>query len=261
MKDRLAIVTGAGSGIGYATALTLASRGARVAAIDLNPDAASATADAIRNAGGVAASYRADVSRSADVDTALTAAVRDLGPIEIMVSNAGVLDGYFNVDELDESTWRKVIDIDLTGVFLCCKRALAEMLPRGRGRIINMASVAGLNGTGGGAAYIAAKHAVVGLTRQMAVVYSPRGITVNCVCPGAIPTGLRTNSQAILGPDVPDMSQRGVAVNDDQVRALVPVGKRGTAQDIANAVCFLASDEASYVTGHTLVVDGGWRAK
>ena len=261
MKDRLAIVTGAGSGIGYATALALASRGARIAAIDFNADSASATADSIRKAGGIAVSYRADVSRAAEVTAVVTSAVRDLGPLEIMVNNAGVLDGYFNVDELDESTWRKVIDIDLTGVFLCCKRALAEMLPRGRGRIINMASVAGLGGTGGGAAYIAAKHGVVGLTRQMAVVYSPRGITVNCVCPGVIPTSLRANSQNVLGPDVPDMSQRGVAVNDDQVRALVPAGQRGTAEDVANAVCFLASDEASYVTGHTLVVDGGWRAK
>jgi len=229
--------------------------------VPVSPDSASATTDAIRKAGGVARSYRADVSRAAEVDAALTAAVRDLGPVEIMVNIAGVLDGYFNVDELDESMWRRVIDIDLTGVFLCCKRVLAEMLPRGRGRIINMASVAGLGGTGGGAAYIAAKHAVVGLTRQMAVVYSPRGITVNCVCPGAIPTGLRANSQAILGPDMPDMSRRGVAVNDDQVRALVPIGQRGSAQDVANAVCFLAPDEASYVTGHTLVVDGGWRAK
>ena len=131
MKDRLAIVTGAGSGIGYATALALASRGARIAAIDINADSASATADAIRKAGGVAASYHADVSRSAEVHAALTAAVRDSGPIEIMVNNAGVLDGYFNVDELDESTWRRVIDIDLTGVFLCCKQALADMLPRG----------------------------------------------------------------------------------------------------------------------------------
>lgn len=261
MKERLAIVTGAGSGIGCATARALASRGAHIAAIDLDARSAGATADSIRKAGGVAASYRADVSRAAEVDAALTAAVRDLGPLEIMINNAGVLDGYFDVDELDESTWRRVIDIDLTGVFLCCKRALAEMLPRGRGRIINMASVAGLGGTGGGAAYIAAKHGIVGLTRQMAVVYSARGITVNCVCPGAIPTGLRANSQAILGPDVPDMRERGVAVNDEQVRALVPVGHRGAAEDIANAVCFLASDEASYVTGHTLVVDGGWRAK
>jgi NAD(P)-dependent dehydrogenase (short-subunit alcohol dehydrogenase family) len=154
-----------------------------------------------------------------------------------------------------------VIDIDLTGVFLGCKRALKEMLPRGRGRIINMASVAGLNGTGGGAAYIAAKHGVVGLTRQMAVVYSARGITINCVCPGPILTGLRQHSQQILGPDVPDMSQRGVAVNEEQMRALIPAGRRGSVEDIAAAVCFLASDEAGYITGHSLVVDGGWRAK
>ena len=124
------------------------------------------------------------------------------------------------------------------------------MLPRGQGRIVNMASVAGLNGTGGGAAYIAAKHGVVGLTRQMAVVYSPRGITVNCVCPGPILTNLRQHSQEILGPDVPDMSGRGVAVNDDQVRGLVPLGRRGTVEDIASAVCYLASDEAGYITGH-----------
>ncbi|MGH8686682.1 MAG: SDR family NAD(P)-dependent oxidoreductase [Burkholderiales bacterium] len=124
-----------------------------------------------------------------------------------------------------------------------------------------MASVAGLNGTGGGAAYIAAKHGVVGLTRQMAVQYGARGIRVNCVCPGAIPTGLRAHSQAILGPGVPDMSGRGVAVNDDQVRALVPVGTRGTPENVADAVAFLASDAADYVNGHALVVDGGWRAK
>src|SRR5512134_2149119 len=166
-----------------------------------------------------------------------------------MVNNAGVLDGYFNVDEMDESLWRRVIDIDLTSVFLGCKRALKEMLPHGRGRIINMASVAGLNGTGGGAAYIAAKHGVLGLTRQMAVVYSAKGITVNAVCPGAIPTGLREHSQHILGPDVPDMSGRGVAVSDEQVRRIVPVGRRGTVDDVAAAVCFLASDEAGYITG------------
>jgi NAD(P)-dependent dehydrogenase (short-subunit alcohol dehydrogenase family) len=146
-------------------------------------------------------------------------------------------------------------------VFLGCKRAVREMLPRGRGRIVNMASVAGLNGTGGGPAYIAAKHGVVGLTRQMAVAYSARGITVNAVCPGVIPTGLRKNSQGILGPGVPDMSGRGVSVNEDQVRALVPAGKRGTVEDVASAVCYLASDEAGYITGHSMVVDGGWRAK
>ena len=190
LKDRTAVVTGAGSGLGRGIALALAAQGARVAAADI-----------------------------------------------------------------DETTAKE------TGVFLGCKRAIAEMLPRGRGRVINMASVAGLNGTGGGAAYVAAKHGVVGLTRQMAVTYSARGITVNCICPGPILTGLRQHSQQILGPDVPDMSGRGVAVNDDQIRGLVPVGRRGTVEDIASAVCYLASDEAGYITGHAMVVDGGWRAK
>jgi NAD(P)-dependent dehydrogenase (short-subunit alcohol dehydrogenase family) len=257
-QQRMAVVTGAGSGLGQAIAKKLAADGYAVAAIDLDEASARETA---RQIGGKAAAYRADVSRSAELDKAVGAAVAELGPLEVMVNNAGILDGYFDVDEMDEALWRKVIDIDLTSVFLGSKRALQEMLPRKRGRIVNMSSVAGLNGTGGGAAYIAAKHGVIGLTRQMAVQYGARGIRANCVCPGAIPTGLRAHSQAILGPGVPDMSGRGVAVNDDMVRALVPVGVRGTPEDIAGAVSFLASDAADYINGHALVVDGGWRAK
>lgn len=254
----LAVVTGAGSGLGQAIAKKLAADGYAVAAIDLDEASARETA---RQIGGKATAYRADVSRSAELDKAVSAAVAELGPLEVMVNNAGILDGYFDVDEMDEALWRKVIDVDLTSVFLGSKRALQEMLPRKRGRIVNMSSVAGLNGTGGGAAYIAAKHGVIGLTRQMAVQYGARGIRANCVCPGAIPTGLRAHSQAILGPGVPDMSGRGVAVNDEMVRALVPVGVRGTPEDIAGAVSFLASDAADYINGHALVVDGGWRAK
>jgi NAD(P)-dependent dehydrogenase (short-subunit alcohol dehydrogenase family) len=261
LNDRMAVVTGAGSGIGRAVAQALAARGAKVAVVDLHAASARETAGLIAAAGGRAEAYECDTSAAIQIDRTVTAAVRALGPLEIMVNNAGILDGYFNVDEMDETLWRRVIDIDLTGVFLGCKRAVAEMLPRGRGRIVNMASVAGLNGTGGGAAYVAAKHGVVGLTRQMAVVYAARGITVNAVCPGPILTNLRKHSQEILGPDVPDMSGRGIAVNDDQLRAVVPAGRRGSAEDIASAVCYLASDEAGYITGHAMVVDGGWRAK
>jgi len=258
MSAGLAVVTGAGSGLGRAIAKKLAADGFAVAALDIDEAAARETA---RGIGGRAAAYQADVSRAADLERAITAAIGDLGPLEVMMNNAGILDGYFDVDEMDEALWRRVIDIDLTGVFLGAKRALQEMLPRQRGRIINMASVAGLGGTGGGAAYIAAKHGVVGLTRQMAVQYGARGIRTNCVCPGAIPTELRAHSQAILGPGVPDMSGRGVVVNPDQVRALVPVGVRGTPENVADAVGFLASEAASYINGHTLVIDGGWRAK
>ncbi len=260
-NTRMAIVTGAGSGIGRAIALALAAKGSPVAAMDLDEASAEETAGQIKKAGGQARAFQGDTSKAEELNRAVSGAIAALGPLEIMVNNAGILDGYFNVDETDEKTWQRVIDIDLTGVFLGCKRALAEMLPRGRGRIINMASVAGLNGTGGGAAYVAAKHGVVGLTRQMAVVYSSRGVTINAVCPGPILTDLRRHSQAILGPDVPDMSSRGIAVSEEQVRGIVPAGRRGTVEDIASAVCYLASEEAGYVTGHTMVVDGGWRAK
>jgi NAD(P)-dependent dehydrogenase (short-subunit alcohol dehydrogenase family) len=261
LTDKVAVVTGAGSGLGRGIALALAAQGAKVAAVDIEEATARETAALIGKTSGRAIGIQADTSRAEDVDRSVTVAVKELGPLDVMVNNAGILDGYFNVDEMSEAVWRRVIDIDLTGVFLGCKRAIAEMLPRGRGRVVNMASVAGLNGTGGGAAYVAAKHGVVGLTRQMAVTYSARGITVNCVCPGPILTNLRRHSQQILGPDVPDMSGRGVAVNDEQIRGLVPVGRRGTVEDIASAVCYLASDEAGYITGHAMVVDGGWRAK
>ncbi len=232
-----------------------------MAAVDLDGASAEETVALIAKAGGRAKAFQGDTSQAADVNRAVDGAVAALGPLQIMVNNAGILDGYFNVDDMDEALWRRVIDIDLTGVFLGCKRALKDMLPRGLGRIVNMASVAGLNGTGGGAAYIAAQHGVVGLTRQMAVVYSARGITINAVCPGPILTNLRQHSQEILGPGAPDMTGRGIAVNDEQVRAVVPAGRRGTVEDIASAVCYLASDEAGYITGHSMVVDGGWRAK
>ena len=140
LDDRAAIVTGAGSGLGRGIALLLAERGAHVAAADLNDDAAAETAETIREAGGRAESYFVNVTDAESMDVMVGAAISDLGDLEIMVNNAGVLDGWLDVDETDEAIWRKVLDIDLTGVFLGAKRALAEMLPRGRGRIINTAS-------------------------------------------------------------------------------------------------------------------------
>jgi NAD(P)-dependent dehydrogenase (short-subunit alcohol dehydrogenase family) len=254
-----ALVTGGGSGIGRAIAQALAAQGAAVAIFDLLPEGGKDTVAAIASKGGRATFVQGDVSRWDDVDRAVAAAVRELGSLGIMVNAAGILDGYESAEGMTPALWERVIGINLTGSFYGSKRALAEMLPRGRGRIINIASVAGLVGSGGGTAYTASKHGVVGLTRQLAITYAARGVTVNAICPGAIQTGLRANSTRILGADAPEM--RGVGGDEAAVRAITPAGRRGTLEEVAAAACYLASEEADYVTGHTLVIDGGWTAR
>src|SRR5256885_14803804 len=176
-----------------------------------------------------------------------------------MVNAAGILDGYAPADELTPQVFERVVAINLTGTFIGAKRALVEMLARGRGRIVNIASVAGLVGDGGGPAYVASKHGVVGLTKQLAVSYAARGVTVNAICPGAIATGLRANSTRILGRDAPQM--RGIGGDDAAGRAITPAGRRGTLEEVAAAASYLAGEEAAYITGHTLVIDGGWTAQ
>jgi len=254
-----AFVTGGGSGIGRAIAEALAARGAPVAVFDLLPDGGKETLGAIEARGGRACFLQGDASRWGDVDAGVTGAVATLGPLGIMVNAAGILDGYAPADELTLPVWERVIGINLTGTFVGCKRALVEMLPRAAGRIVNIASVAGVVGSGGGPAYVASKHGVVGLTRQLAVAYAARGVTVNAICPGAIATGLRANSTRILGRDAPEM--RGIGGDDAAVRAITPAGRRGTLEEVAAAACYLAGEEAAYITGHTLVIDGGWTAQ
>ena len=254
-----AVVTGGGSGIGRAIAIALAGAGAPVALMDALPEGMEAVADEIRGKGGKAMTVQGDVSQWADVDRAVGEAVRSLGPLGVLVNAAGILDGYQPAHEMAPAVWERVVAIDLTGTFHGCKRALQEMLPRRAGRIVNIASVAGLGGQGGGPAYVAAKHGVVGITRQLAITYAEHGITVNAICPGVVATELRANSTRILGADAPPM--RGIGGDDAAMRAVTPAGRKGTVDEIAAAARWLASDEAGYVTGHTMVVDGGWKAK
>lgn len=257
----VALVTGGGSGIGQAIAKALAREGRAIGIVDLQPHLGQETVASITQAGGLATFAPADVREWNQVDDAVSSLVSALGPVSVLVNAAGVLDGYLNADEMEPELWQHVIGINLTGTFLCSKRALAEMLPAGRGRIINLASVAGLVGDGGGAAYVTSKHGVVGLTRQMAVTYADRGITVNAICPGPIATNLRSNSMEVLGSIAPEMSGAGVSANPELIQARVPLGRRGTVEEIAHAAAFLASESAAYITGHTLVVDGGWTAR
>ena len=254
-----AIVTGGGSGIGRAIAEALAHDGAPVGVVDLLPEGGLHTVEAITEAGGRAEFARADVSQWTDVDAVIGKLVATLGPLGILVNAAGILDGYAPVHELSPAVWTRVIAINLSGTFFAAKRALQEMVPTGRGRVINLASVAGLVGDGGGPAYVASKHGVVGLTRQLAVGCAARGVTVNAICPGPVQTGLRANSTAILGAEAPAM--RGVGGDEAAIKAVTPAGRRGTVEEIAATARFLASEEAGYITGHALVIDGGWTAR
>src|SRR2546422_5241386 len=254
-----AIVTGGGCGIGRAIAETLARDGAAVGVVDLMAEAGQEPVARIGEAGGRAVFAQADVSQWSDVDAVVGKLVTTLGPLGIMVNAAGILDGYAPVHELTAAVWTKVIAINLGGTFFGCKRALEEMVPAGRGRVINLASVAGLIGDGGGPAYVASKHGVVGLTRQIAVGCAARGVTVNAICPGPIQTALRANSTAILGAEAPVM--RGVGGDEAAIKAVTPAGRRGTVEEIAATARFLASEEAGYITGHALVIDGGWTAR
>jgi 3-oxoacyl-[acyl-carrier protein] reductase len=255
-----ALVTGGGSGLGRAIAEALAARGAPVAVADILQDGAKDTVAAITGGGGRAIALEVDVRDGAAVDAAFARTVRELGPLGIVVNAAGILDGYAPVEEMTVALWERVVGINLTGTFLCCKRALAELGARGAGRIVNIASVAGLVGAGGGPAYVASKHGVVGLTRVLAVGCAERGVTVNAICPGPIRTGLRANSARILGPAAPAV-MGGVGADEAAVRAVTPAGRRGTVEEVAAAACYLASEAAAYVTGHTLVIDGGWTAR
>ncbi len=254
-----AFVTGGGSGIGRAIAVALAKRGAAVGVMDLREEAAAAVAASIEAEGGRALALGGDVSRWEDVDAAVARSVEALGTLGIVVNAAGILDAYHSVDETSLELWDRVIAINLTGTFYGCKRALQEMLPAGGGRIVNIASAAGLIGEGGGAAYVTSKHGVVGLTRRIATSYGPRGITANAICPGPISTDLRTNSMAVLGPGAPDMANVGIGMRD--LRGVLPVPRRGSPEEVAAAACFLASQEAAFVNGLMLSIDGGWTAQ
>jgi NAD(P)-dependent dehydrogenase (short-subunit alcohol dehydrogenase family) len=256
-----ALVTGAGSGIGRAIALELGARGAPVAAVDLHLTSAEETARTLKDQGGSVVAIQADVGSEEDARDAVRQAVALNGSLGILVNAAGILDGYRPVHEVDTEIWRRVLDIHLTGTYLCSRFALEALSRQPASRIINISSVAGLVGAGGGAAYVTAKHGLIGLTRHMAISYADRGITVNAICPGPIETNLRANSMEILGPGVPDMMSAGVGANPDAWKAIVPVGRRGTVQEIAALAAFLASQSAAYITGAPMVIDGGWTAR
>jgi NAD(P)-dependent dehydrogenase (short-subunit alcohol dehydrogenase family) len=245
LEGKTAVITGAGSGIGQASAWAMAREGASVAILDSNEEAGRQTASELTAQKRDAAFFSVDVSSEEQVRAAISQIINRFGRIDILHNNAGIAVRH-PVAEQDEQGWQTCMDVNLKGVFLCAKHAIPHMLERG-GSIVNTASVTGIVGVRNRAAYSATKGAVVALTRNMALDYAQYQIRVNCVCPGFIRTPM---AKALLAD--PSKEKRLVDTH--------PLGRLGTAEDVANAVLFLVSDLASWITGHALVVDGGFAA-
>lgn len=243
LKGTGVVVTGAGSGIGRATALHLAGEGARVVVSDITEKGGLDTAEKIVAAGGAAEFVACDVSDERSVEELFAQAVKLLGTVDLAVNNAGIGHPPMELHELPVDSWDAVMAVDVRGVFLCMRAELALMVEAGHGSIVNMASAAGLKNAPGMAAYTAAKHAVVGLTKNAALQYANRDIRVNAICPGTIGTPAINAAPAAL---------------QQEWAALIPMGRIGTPEEVARTIGFLLSDHASFVTGAALLVDGGF---
>ncbi|MFO7925726.1 MAG: SDR family oxidoreductase [Halobacteriota archaeon] len=246
IQDGVAIVSGASSGIGRATAKRFSTEGARVVVADIDTDGGEETASQIESDGGDAVFVEADVTDESDVEAVVETAVDTYGGLDFAFNNAGIEGASASTNEQSLENWSRVIDINLEGVFLGLRAQIPAMLEDGGGAIVSTASVAGLLGFPNLSPYVASKHGVIGLTKTAAVEFSGEGIRVNAVCPGVIDTPMvaRTKEE---DPETIDATA-----------AATPIGRLGQPEEIASAVVWLCSDDASFVTGESLVVDGGF---
>jgi 3-oxoacyl-[acyl-carrier protein] reductase len=245
LKDRVVIVTGASSGIGGATARILAGSGAKVVANYLrNEKGARETVQAIQAAGGIAVPVQADVSQGTGCRTLVATAEKEFGPVDVLINNAGSLVERLRILDLTEERWDDVMNLNVKSAYLCTRAVAKSMIERKRGTIVNLSSIAGRNGGGLGAAhYAAAKGAVIEFSKNMAKELAPHGIRVNCVSPGVIDTQYHQRFST------PDMIKAFVAT--------IPMGRVGTAPEVANVIAFLCSEASSYLCGETIEINGG----
>ena len=247
---KVALVTGGGGGIGRATCLAFAARGAKVVVVDFDPQIGEDTVSAVHAAGGDARFVQADVTKSADVRNYVKAAMNAYGRIDCFFNNAGIEGKVVPIQEYDEDVFDAVIAVNLKGVFLGLRHVLPVMLQQGGGTVVNTASVAGLFGGPGMPAYVASKHAVMGLTKVAAAEVGKSGIRVNAICPGPIDTRMVQDLAKQVSPNNPGAVQ-------ERYGASLPLGRYGTADEVANLVLFLSSDLASNITGAQYPIDGG----
>ena len=248
--DKIALVTGGGNGIGRASALLFAEHGAAVVVVDNDAAAAADTTQLITEQGGDALDVAADVSRSDQVQAYVAAALRKHDRIDCFFNNAGIEGQVAPTAEYDEDVFDSVMAVNVKGVFLGLRHVLPVMLKQGSGTVVNSASIAGLVGSPGMPAYVASKHAVIGLTKVTAGEVSGAGVRVNAVCPGPIETRMIQGLAEQINPSDPDTVHKGYHSN-------IPLGRYGQADEVANVVLFLCSDLASNITGAQYVVDGG----
>lgn len=246
-KNKIALITGSGSGIGRATAYRLASEGAKIIVTDINSEGGNETVEKIKSDGGDALFIKNNVADWEDVQAMFKTAVDHYGQIDIAVNNAGVGSPDFKkTAEKDITAWDRTIAINQTGVFYCMKCELGQMVKQGGGSIINIASIAGLRGLPNASAYVASKHAVVGMTKTAAMEYAKMNIRVNALCPVFTPTGM---FQPELYGDLAN-----------KFKASIPMKRFSNVDEMADAISWLAGDRSSFVTGHALPVDGGLTA-
>jgi NAD(P)-dependent dehydrogenase (short-subunit alcohol dehydrogenase family) len=247
---KVAVVTGAGNGIGRTTALGFAARGAKVVSVDLDGAAAKSTADSIAQQNGQAIAVTADVTKSADVAAYVKAALDAYGRIDCFFNNAGIEGTLSPITDYDEALFDRVLGVNVKGVFLGLKHVLPVMERQGVGAVVNTASVAGIMGSPGIAPYVASKHAVIGLTKAVSGEVARKGVRVNAVCPGPVDTRMIHALEALVDPGDP-------AAVGQRYAGAIPLGRYATTEEIANTVLFLCSDLSSGITGAQYVIDGG----
>ena len=249
MDGKVVLITGAGSGIGRATAILFGQEGAKVVVSDIVTEGGEGTVKIITDAGGDAVFIRADIALNADVEAAVGQAVSSFGRLDCAVNNAGMEAMPTPTADCAETDFDKTIEVNLKGTWLCMKYELQQMLKQGSGAIVNVSSVAGLVGVAAMPAYVAAKHGILGLTKTAALEYGNAGIRVNAVCPSAVKTPMMEQIIASM----PDLAAN---MNENH-----PVGRIGETIEIAESILWLSSDASSFVTGHALAVDGGFLVK